>query len=48
MHMNACMGVMLIMLSRLTMLDMFIILTMHMNANMLIISKTIKDGGLTP
>ena len=48
MHMNACMGVMLIMLSRLTMLNMFIILTMHMNANMLIISKTIKDGGLTP
>ena len=39
---------MLTMFARLTMLDMFIILTMHMNANMLIISKTIKDGGLTP
>ena len=35
---------MLTMFARLTMLDMFIILTMHMNANMLI-SMTIKDGG---
>ena len=47
MHMNACMGGMLSMLAMLTMLSMFIMLAMHMNACMLI-SKTIKDGGLTP